>query len=121
MKKSILASSIAAALFGLGATGVAQAAADGLPNGNISLFDNGTQHTPQYSRGVEYRLDEQAKTATMVWDYRHVPDYYVSIQGGLQTLPNGNRVLGWGSAANDGGRTQTTAPGRHTGGQRRRQ
>ncbi len=85
-----------------------------LPNGNISLFDNGTQHTPQYSRGVEYRLDEQAKTATMVWDYRHVPDYYVSIQGGLQTLPNGNRVLGWGSAANDGapGITEVDSTGR---------
>ncbi len=85
-----------------------------LPNGNISLFDNGTQHTPQFSRGVEYRLDEQAKTATMVWEYRHVPDYYVSIQGGLQTLPNGNRVLGWGSAANDGapGITEVDSTGR---------
>lgn len=85
-----------------------------LPNGNISLFDNGTQHTPQFSRGVEYRLDEQAKTATMVWDYRHVPDYYASIQGGLQTLPNGNRVLGWGSAANDGapGITEVDSTGR---------
>lgn len=85
-----------------------------LPNGNISLFDNGTQHTPQYSRGVEYRLDERAKTATMIWEYRHVPDYYVSIQGGLQTLPNGNRVLGWGSAANDGapGITEVDSTGR---------
>ena len=85
-----------------------------LPNGNISLFDNGTQHTPQYSRGVEYRLDEQAKTATMVWEYRHVPDYYASIQGGLQTLSNGNRVVGWGSAANDGapGITEVDSTGR---------
>lgn len=85
-----------------------------LPNGNISLFDNGTQHTPQFSRGVEYRLDETAKTATMVWDYRHVPDYYASIQGGLQTLPNGNRVLGWGSAASDGapGITEVDSTGR---------
>ena len=85
-----------------------------LPNGNISIFDNGTQHTPQYSRGVEYRLDERAMTATMVWEYRHVPDYYVSIQGGLQTLPNGNRVVGWGSAANDGapGITEVDSTGR---------
>lgn len=85
-----------------------------LPNGNISIFDNGTQHAPQYSRGVEYRLDERAMTATMVWEYRHVPDYYVSIQGGLQTLPNGNRVVGWGSAANDGapGITEVDSTGR---------
>ena len=85
-----------------------------LPNGNISIFDNGTQHTPQYSRGVEYRLDERAMTATMVWEYRHVPDYYTGIQGGLQTLPNGNRVVGWGSAANDGapGITEVDSTGR---------
>ncbi|MCX6140942.1 MAG: aryl-sulfate sulfotransferase [Candidatus Kapabacteria bacterium] len=73
-----------------------------LPNGHITLFDNGTQHTPQYSRGVEYELDEVNKTCRLVWEYRHVPDYYVSIQGGLQTLANGHRLLGWGSAANEG-------------------
>jgi len=73
-----------------------------LPNGNISLFDNGTQHQPMHSRGVEYKLDEVNKTATMVWEYRPQPDIYVSIQGGLQTLPDGHRLLGWGSAANDG-------------------
>jgi hypothetical protein len=73
-----------------------------LPNGNISLFDNGTQHTPQYSRGVEYQLDEVNKTARMVWEYRPQPDIYVSIQGGLQPLDNGHRLLGWGSAATNG-------------------
>lgn len=73
-----------------------------LPNGNISLFDNGTQHQPMHSRGVEYKLDEVNRTATMVWEYRPQPDIYVSIQGGLQTLPDGHRLLGWGSAANDG-------------------
>lgn len=73
-----------------------------LPNGNISLFDNGTQHTPQYSRGVEYQLDEVNKTARMVWEYRPQPDIYVSIQGGLQSLENGHRLLGWGSAAGTG-------------------
>jgi len=73
-----------------------------LPNGHISLFDNGTQHTPKVSRGVEYEIDEANKTCRMVWDYRHIPDYYASIQGGMQTLANGHRLLGWGSAATDG-------------------
>ena len=73
-----------------------------LPNGNISLFDNGTQHTPQYSRGVEYALDEATKTCRMVWEYRPNPDIYVSIQGGLQPLDSGHRLLGWGSAAANG-------------------
>lgn len=70
-----------------------------LPNGNITLFDNGTQHTPPYSRGVEYRLNEQTKTCELVWDYRHVPDIYASLQGSLQTLPDGHRLMAWGSGA----------------------
>lgn len=73
-----------------------------LPNGNLSLFDNGTQHTPQYSRGVEYQLDEVNMTARKVWEYRPQPDIYASIQGGLQPLENGHRLLGWGSAAMNG-------------------
>lgn len=67
-----------------------------LPNSNITLFDDGTQHSPQYSRGVEYKLDEQLKTATMVWDYRHTPDIYTDAMGSVQRLPNGNTIIGWG-------------------------
>ncbi len=71
-------------------------------NGNIAMFDNGTQKPVQYSRGVEYRLDEVNKTCTRVWQYRPTVDAYASIQGGMQTLPNGNRVLAWGSAVQNG-------------------
>ncbi|MEY3385871.1 MAG: hypothetical protein RIR53_682 [Bacteroidota bacterium] len=69
-----------------------------LPNGNISLFDNGTQRTPQWSRGVEYQLDEQKKICRLVWQYRKSPDLYAGVQGSMQTLPNGNRLIAWGSA-----------------------
>jgi hypothetical protein len=73
-----------------------------LPNGNITLFDNGTQHTPPYSRGVEYKLDEQNKTATLVWEYRHSPDIFASANGSVQRLENGNTILGWGQASATG-------------------
>lgn len=73
-----------------------------LPNGNVLMFDNGTQRTPQFSRGVEYRLDETAMTATMVWEYRHTPDIYVALQGGVQSLGDGHYILSWGSAVQDG-------------------
>jgi len=73
-----------------------------LSNGNISLFDNGSQRTPQWSRGVEYRLDEVNKTCTLVWQYRHTPDVYAGVQGSLQTLPDGHRLMAWGSAFDDG-------------------
>ncbi len=68
-----------------------------LPNGNITLFDNGTQHSPSYSRGVEYHLDEESKTAEMVWEYRHSPDINTFAMGTVQRLPNGNTLIGWGS------------------------
>ena len=73
-----------------------------LPNGNITLFDNGTQHLPQYSRGVEYKLDETNKTATLVWEYRQIPDIYADAMGSVQVLPNGNKVIGWGVASGKG-------------------
>ena len=69
-----------------------------LHNGNITLFDNGDLHVPEYSRGVEYQLDQKNKTATMVWEYRHNPDIYTSSGGSVQRLPNGNTVIGWSRA-----------------------
>jgi Arylsulfotransferase (ASST)/Bacterial Ig-like domain/Kre9/KNH-like N-terminal Ig-like domain/Secretion system C-terminal sorting domain len=73
-----------------------------LANGNITLFDNGNQHSPQYSRAVEYKLDEQNKTATLVWEYRHNPDIFTMAMGDVQKLSNGNTVIGWGSAGSNG-------------------
>ncbi len=70
-----------------------------LPNGDITLFDNGFQHSPQYSRGVEYALDEQNKTATLVWEYRHSPDFFSPANGSVQRLANGNTLIGWGQAS----------------------
>ncbi len=69
-----------------------------LPNGDISLFDNRTALTPSYSGAKQYRLDETTKTATLVWHYRHAPDVYALAMGNVQSLPNGNRVIGWGTA-----------------------
>ncbi len=69
-----------------------------LPNGDITLFDNRTGLTPAYSQASEYKLDESHKTATLVWQYRHAPDLYALAMGDVQLLPNGNRVIGWGTA-----------------------
>lgn len=70
-----------------------------LNNENITLFDNGTQHSPQYSRAVEYKLDEENKTAELIWEYRHSPDIYTFAMGSVQRLTNGNTIIGWGSAS----------------------
>lgn len=67
-----------------------------LKNGNILMFDNGNNRSPQFSRVVEYKLDESAKKATLVWEYRHSPDIYSTAMGSAQRMPNGNTVIGWG-------------------------
>ena len=72
-----------------------------LPNGHITLFDNGTQRLPQWSRGVEYEIDEVAKTCKLVWQYRRPIDVYTGVQGSMQTLPDGHRLLAWGSGFTD--------------------
>ncbi len=44
-----------------------------LPNGNIILFDNGNTRnfkmTQNYSRAVEYKVNEQNKTVSQVWQF----------------------------------------------------
>ncbi len=70
-----------------------------LTNGDITLMDNGNMHTPPFSRGVEYRVDEVSKIATLVWQFRHVPDAYNPFMGNVERLSNGNTFIGWGGAA----------------------
>ena len=74
-----------------------------LPNGHITIFDNGRQHSPNYSRAVEYELDEVNMTCKLVWEHRNTPDIYADIFGNFQRLPNGNSFIGWGNSAVGGG------------------
>jgi hypothetical protein len=67
-----------------------------IPNGNLTLFDNGNYHNPPFSRAVEYNMDTAAKTATVVWEYRHNPAIYGSAMGNVQRLSSGNTLIGWG-------------------------
>ena len=72
-----------------------------LPNGNLTIFDNGYAPTVPgmdrpYSRAVEYVLDEVNKTAALVWQYRHAPDIITSNGGEVQRLPGGHTVITWG-------------------------
>ena len=68
------------------------------PNGHYTLFDNGNGLQPEYSRALEYVLDEEHLTATLVWEYRNTPDTFSDSMGNAQRRPNGNTVIGWASA-----------------------
>ena len=75
------------------------------PNGNLSLFDNGVNRNDTertYSRAVEYALDEENKTATMVWEYRNDPDFLAKSAGNAIRLANGNTLIRWGAASSSG-------------------
>jgi hypothetical protein len=67
--------------------------------GTYILFDNGNFREPEFSRAVEYSLDEKAKTATLIWQYRHTPDIFSVAMGSVQRLANGNTLIGWGTAS----------------------
>jgi hypothetical protein len=66
-----------------------------LPNGNVLLFDNGSDHVPPQSRAVEYQLDHVAKTATMVWESRHDPGLNAMFLGWVDRLNSGNTWIGY--------------------------
>ncbi len=70
-----------------------------LSNGNYTVYDNGNLHLEQVSRALEYHIDENAMQATLVWSYQHDPAVFAPMTGSNQRLPNGNRLIGWGSVA----------------------
>ena len=69
-----------------------------LPNGNMTLFDNGNFHSPPFSRAVEYKIDEKNMTVERVWQYRNTPDNFGFALGYVQRLSNGNTLIGWGAS-----------------------
>lgn len=80
-----------------------------LPNGNITLFDNGNyagryvpiHDGPQaapFSRAIEYRINEANHTAENVWQYKNVPPIYGYAMGYVERLNNGNTIISWGAA-----------------------
>ena len=79
-----------------------------LPDGHLLLYDNGTRHQPQETRVVEYALDLDKRTATLVWEFRHTPPIYTPYVGSVQRLAGGNTAIGYGGA----GHASEVAPDR---------
>jgi arylsulfate sulfotransferase len=72
-----------------------------LPNGNLFLFDNGLNRNfsdvqPNYSRGVEYKIDAKKMTIQQIWQYGkdRGDGFYSRIVSDVDWLPNtGNRLI----------------------------
>jgi hypothetical protein len=76
-----------------------------LPDGTISLFDNGAtvfrNGLPQVveeSRVIVLDLDERRMKASLAREYTHPDGKYADAAGNAQVLPNGNMFVGWGRA-----------------------
>ena len=61
----------------------------------LLILDNGPRHDPQQSRAVEYRLDTEAMSATMIWEFR--PEGVFSpVVSSAERLQNGHTLVGFG-------------------------
>src|ERR671920_562388 len=76
-----------------------------LPDGTISLFDNGETvfhkglpKAVEESRVIILDLDRQRMKASLVREYTHPEAQYADAAGNAQVLPNGNVFVGWGRA-----------------------
>jgi hypothetical protein len=78
------------------------------PDGTITLFDNGADPkiNPE-SRGIALKLDMRNATrghsepsATLARQWTHPKKVLAGSQGNMQTLPNGDRFIGWGAQPN---------------------
>ena len=71
-------------------------------NGNILLFDNGSQNR-KFSRAVELSYDTESMTMEVVWTYRPDPDIYAGIWSDADRLANGNTLSAFGRRLEDAG------------------
>lgn len=70
-----------------------------LPGGRIGIFDNATDRTSVPSRAVEYQLDTQAWTASLVWQQSHPRGTQAEGAGSARAQGDGSRVISWGFTA----------------------
>ncbi|MDO9407152.1 arylsulfotransferase family protein, partial [Patulibacter sp.] len=74
------------------------------PDGTISLFDNVSSiedDRGKRSKGLVLRLDEAARTASVVRSFVNPVRKLNNTQGNLQALPNGNWFVGWGGTGDN--------------------
>lgn len=86
-----------------------------LPNNLVSLFDDNSDGSSSSvpSHGLILQLDLNNMTASINRTYYHDPNISVASQGNVQSLPNGNKFVGWGQSAyytefSEAGNTEST-------------
>ncbi|MBD3409361.1 MAG: T9SS type A sorting domain-containing protein [Ignavibacteriales bacterium] len=65
------------------------------PQATYTIFDNGNNHYPSFSRGLEYELDQDSMVATLVQEFVTSPTLYSYAMCSMQRLDEGNTLLGF--------------------------
>ena len=65
-------------------------------NGNLYLFDNGSQGASSVARYLEYELDTMQQTARLVRELRHPAEFRSEAMGNAVRMENGNVIVDWG-------------------------
>ena len=68
---------------------------DPIGDGHYLIYDNGGMGR-DWSRVIEYALDEDTMTAEIVWEYPNYPEqdsWYVASCGDIDLMDNGNRLV----------------------------
>jgi len=68
------------------------------PDGTLTLFDDGPGNASHPSRALRLGVDPASRTAVVVQEFPHTPPIAAFAMGNAQFLPNGNVVVGWGTA-----------------------
>jgi hypothetical protein len=67
-----------------------------LPGGGVLLYDNGAVDEREWSRAVEYAVDEDTMTASIAWEYPGElaeDDWFTFAWGDADRLENGNTLI----------------------------
>ena len=68
-----------------------------ISNGHVTILDNGTYNNPPLARALEYSLNENTKTATLIYNYSYSSSLYSIAVGSHQALSSGNHLIDFGS------------------------
>jgi hypothetical protein len=67
-----------------------------IANGNLTIFDNGRQNPFHIASAKEYKLNETALTASLVWSQPEIHSACSNATGNHQRLKNGNSLVNFG-------------------------
>jgi hypothetical protein len=67
-------------------------------DGTITIYDDGSGDASHQSRAIRLGLEQGSKRAVLLQEFVHPKTITAAAMGNAQVLPNGNILVGWGTA-----------------------